>query len=208
MERWDTPAAVVARCRGMTGGPLSSQQTFMEPLICAKVCARPGDPETVRPGHSSKEGYRLYKLKELFQSLLVNRVLHRCYFSSLPPALKHTDSLGDSHCWPMVISLTAQPHRCTLSLSPICSTEYMWWPKALRWWIPKSSERLLSRLVGLHLITVQIQEQGAIPLGFLQPLLPAQDPAPDAMGCLVAQPGIPTLGPHLLLFGVIEGNRL
>lgn len=46
-------------CRGMTGGPLS----LVEPLICAKVCARPGDPETIRHGHSPKGGYRLYELK-------------------------------------------------------------------------------------------------------------------------------------------------
>ena len=35
-----------------------------------------------------------------------------------------------------------------------------------------------------------------------------KDPAADAMGCLIAQPGIPALGPIVRLFEVNGGNRL
>lgn len=61
------------------------------------------------------------------------------------------------------------------------------WPKALSWRVTKSAERL-------HALTTEIPEQCANPQGFLQPLLLPRDPAPDAMGCLVAQPGIRSRG--------------
>lgn len=115
----------------------------MEPLICAKVCARPGDPGAIRPGQLPR---RLYQLKQLFQSHLVISAPQMPLLpsSSLPQVPSTQTTLG---------TLRAAQGDCPDSTAPwlhsVChgfAQLNILWPKALRCWITRSSERLHNRL--------------------------------------------------------------